>query len=119
MTVADDAIAATVERLGLTMRATVYTGSSWATVAKSDLKCSLQPLNQGISAAQTGQARSDLAARGVMAWERSYQMPTGARVAVDAYPGLRWNVQTATVWPEFGPGGDVINYRADVTRINA
>lgn len=117
MTAADDSIAATVERLALTQRATVYTGSSWAAVDKTGLKCSLRPLNEGVSAGQTGSARSELAARGILEWERSYAMPNGARVVVDAYPGIRWNVQMATAWPEFGPGGGQISWRADCVRL--
>jgi hypothetical protein len=116
MTAQDDQIAATNERLGLTMRATVLTGSTWSTEAKTGLKCSLNPLNQGISAVQTGAARSELAARGLLEWERGYTMPAGARIVVDAYPGLRWNVQMQTAWPDFGPGGGITSWHADVVR---
>jgi hypothetical protein len=113
----DTAIAGVLERVSLTMRATVYTGNSWATVVKTGLKCSLSPLTAGISAVQTGQARTDLASRGLFEWERGYTMPAGARIVVDAYGSQRWNVMAGTIWPDFGPGGDVISWHGDVTKV--
>lgn len=112
----DDAIAKTLERVALAHRAMVYVGSSWATVDKAGLICYLEPANAGLSAAQTGAARTELAARGKLSWERGYAMPVNARVTVDAFPASRWNVLIATMWPDFGPGGAVISWHCDVVR---
>jgi hypothetical protein len=110
----DIAIANTLERVALTMRATVYTGNSWSTVDKTGLKCSLTPVNR--QPAATGAARAELAAIGDFSWERGYTMPANSRVLVDAYPEFRWNVRAGTIWPDFGPGGDIISWHADVVR---
>jgi hypothetical protein len=118
MSAVDDALAKTAERTALTMRATVYVGNQWTTADKTGLKCSLNPLNAGISAIQAGGARTELASRGLLEWERSYTMPPNARVVVDAYGTQRWNVVTGTVWPDFGPGGGLIGYHGDVVKVS-
>jgi hypothetical protein len=117
MTAIDDALAGTVERVGLTQRATVYTGSNWTTVAKTGLRCSFTPANR--QAAATGRDRADLALSGTLEWERNYDLPTGARIEIDAYPGIRWNVQRGTVMPSLGPGNGTLNWTAEVVRILA
>lgn len=117
----DDTLAATFERIALKMRATVAIRGSngqydFAHPDKTDLKCALNPLNLGVSAIQTGGGRAELASRGLLEWDRGYTMPPNAQIMVDAYGAQKWNVQTTTVWPDFGPGGGVIAYRADVVR---
>lgn len=117
MSAGDDQIAATIEDLALTMRGTVYTLVSpggYTNQVKAGLKCSLTPAPR--YPASTSSERADLASAGVLEWERSYTMPDGARVEVDAFPGQRWNVQRGTVWPDFGPDGGTINYRAEVKK---
>lgn len=118
MSAADDQIAETVEALALTQRATVYaravSGGGYTNVVKTELKCSLNPLSR--QAAATSDQRAELANGGMLEWERGYSMPDQAQVAVDAYPGQRWNVRKGTVWPEFGPDGGLISWRADVVR---
>lgn len=119
MSAVDDQIAATNERLALTMRGTVYTraasGGTFTTVAKSNLKCSLDRISDRQSA-QTSQQRADLANGGTLEWERGYTMPENAQVTVDRYGVTRWNIRSGTIWPEFGPDGGLISYRADVVR---
>lgn len=116
MTAADDQIAETIEALALTMRASVFTGSNWSTEVKSDLKCSLDPAPRAPAA--TGPARTELANRGVLEFERGYTMPVGARLVVDAYGAQRWNVVAGTIWPSFGPGGGLLSYSCEVTKVN-
>lgn len=117
MSAEDDEFAALTEELVLTQRAVVYTGSNWTTVAKTGLRCSFVPANR--QAAATGRDRADLALSGTLEWERSYAMPTGARVEIDAYPGIRFNVQRGTVMPSLGPGNGTLNWTAEVVRILA
>lgn len=121
MSAVDDQIAATNERLGLTMRATVYTravsGGGYTDAAKTGLKCSLDRISDR-QAAATNQQRAELANGGTLEWDRGYTMPANAQVEVDRYGSQRWNVRPGTIWPEFGVDGGVISYRADVVRVS-
>lgn len=118
MTAQDDALAATVESLALTMRGTVYTravsGGTFTDVAKADLKCSLNAVSR--QPAATNSQRAELANAGTLEWERGYTMPDVAQVVVDAHGSTRWNVVKGSVWREFGVDGGVISWRADVVR---
>jgi hypothetical protein len=115
MSAEDDELAAVTEELALTQRATVYTGSNWTTVDRTGLKCSFTPADR--QAAATGRDRADLALSGTLEWERGYAMPSGARIEIDAYPGIRFNVQRGTILASLGPGNGALNWTAEVVRI--
>lgn len=115
------AINADFVRSILTMRATVYgraAGSGpFDQVVRADLPCRLEEVQGGRQPGATASERRELASIGTFRWDASYELPeTGVQIAVDAYPGKRWNPIAATFWPDNVPGIGVIGRTCDVVR---
>jgi hypothetical protein len=110
---------ATIVRKLLTHRATVYTRTAntgpYNLVVKTGLACRLEAVQR--QPAATSSERRDLANIGTLRYDATYDLPAGAiQVAVDAFPGQRWNVIQATAWPDDVPGMGVVGRTVDVTR---
>jgi len=114
-------INADIVRSILTMRATVYsrTGGSgpFDQVVKSNLACRLEEVQGGRQPGATAAERRELANVGTFRWDASYALPeTGVQIAVDVYPGKRWNPVAATFWPDDVPGIGVVGRTCDVVK---
>lgn len=108
---------ARIERDRLTMRCTVLVGQRWEDVARDDLPCAFMPANR--LGSNTSAQRSELAQSGTLQWIADYTMPTAARIRIDAYPDVTWNLQRGTIMPEVGRQHERLFWSAEVTRILA
>lgn len=112
---------AAIVRKILTHTATVYTRTAntgpYNLVVRTGLACRLEEIEGGRQAGSTGAERRELANLGTFRWDAEYDLPSGAiQIAVDAYPGQRWNVIQGTAWPDDVPGIGVIGRTVDVVR---
>lgn len=113
----DDLQRERVLRDDLTMRCAVYTGPYWDQPVRTDLPCNFIPASRARVGALTSTDRAENAPVGRLDWAPEYIMPPGARIEVDAYPGIFWNVQRGTVLPSLGPEGSRLFWTAELTRI--
>lgn len=115
------AINAEFIRTILTMVATVYgratANGPYTTVLKANLACRLEEVEGGRQAGATTSERRELANVGTFRWDAEYELPeTGVQIAVDAFPGKRWNPVAASFWPDNMPGIGIIGRTCDVVK---
>lgn len=116
----DEIQARQIEKDALTMRANVYVrvgGTYSTTPVKTGLKCHLSRPN--LQAASSSAQRADLSSTGDLLWEVGYDLPNGAQLSVDVYPGWRFNVRDNTQWVNIGAGGHEVSRMCQVTRLMA
>lgn len=98
----------------LTMRATVYTRAAngqFTVVLHSGLACLLTSLSTG--AAVSVADRAALAAQRTFQYDATYDLAEdGVQIAVDAFPGKRWNpvknTDDVAYFPDIGVGGKFV-----------
>jgi hypothetical protein len=116
-----DFVNSTLIRTVLTQRATVYSRTAntgpFNLVVKSGLACRLEEVERGRRPAATSAQRRELANLGTLRFDATYTMPeSGVQIAVDAYPGKRWNPTGATGWPDIVPNVGTVSKSIEVTR---
>ena len=67
----------------------------------------------------TAADRAELANNGTFYWDAAYDMPEVAQIEVDAYPGVRWQTQKGTFWPNVSANDTTLRRRCDVVRTKA
>lgn len=103
----------------LDQTATVYTRTGTAgftTVARTGLKCYLDPANRVGFGTATGPQRAEPAPDATLYWDPAYEMAETVQIVVDAHGSTRWNVVAGTMVADVAPGDVVVARHVSVMR---